>query len=158
MDKKLSRGILRRSLHPKTQVCPTCCPSLICRVMWEWLENKNKKKHTQGGKKEGEKREKAKLSGGIVSHPCGATLSREGLLRQALEPRKAAGKSLSTCQVALGRVKLTTTGNPVWVWSTWCSTGEQKPKPSIGAGCGVRFINELNPASLNGSEALLSFD
>lgn len=122
------------------------------------MRTKIKKNTLKGEKKEGEKREKAKLSGGIVSHPCGATLSREGLLKQALEPRKAAGKPLSTCQVTLGRVKLTTTGNPVRVWSTWCSTGEQKPKPSIRAGCGVRFINELNPASLNGSEALLSFD
>lgn len=54
------------------------------------------KKHTHGGgeKKEGVKKGKAKLSGGITSHPCRATLSREGLLdssaSQALEPRKAA--------------------------------------------------------------------
>lgn len=152
-------------LHPKTQLCPTCCPSLICRVMWEWLENK--KAHTQGGKKGGEKKvgekgKKAKSSGGIVSHPCRATLSRgiaEGLLgNQALEPRKAENSQ---------EILVHTPRSP-WEESNGslqeilhesgalgAPLEEQKPNPSLTPGCGVKLINEPNAASLNGSAVVV---
>lgn len=124
---------------------------------------RTKNAHTKREKKRRDKGKKAKSSGGIVSHPCRATLSREGLLRnssasQALEPRKEANSQETL--VHTQRSPWEESNGPLQnihheSGALGAPLEEQKPNPSITPGCGVRLINEPKAASLNGSAVVV---